>query len=125
MKVLLNYSILALLAICLNMEIAGVCDVYTNELSITSEQQFVAYESQTTQKAINAFYTYCSNMPCDIVCYASKEVPTDKFVWLDTHLFGKTNSKQDTSKKKRTQITLHYSTAPNTYYVFGLRKIVV
>lgn len=125
MKVFFKYSVLALLAICLNMEIAEAWDMYMNELPTTSEQQFVAYHVQTTRQAINKFYEHCPNMPCDLVHNTSKDVPTAKYILRAANSFGKTSLEQDTFKKNRSRISILYSSDPISYYVFGLRKIVI
>lgn len=125
MRVFFKYSVLAFLAICLNMEIAEVLDVYMNDLSTISEQQFVAYKTQTTRQAINKFYEHCPSMPCDLAHNTSKDVPTAKYILRAANSFGKTSPELDTFKKNLSHISLFYFSDPVSYYVFGLRKIVI
>ncbi|NDV84229.1 hypothetical protein D0T87_19895 [Bacteroides sp. 51] len=107
------------------MEIAEAWDMSMDELPATSEQQFVAYQVQTTRQAINKFYEHCPSMPCDLVHNTSKDVPTAKYILRATNSFGKSSPEQDTFKKNHFRISILYSSDPNSYYVFGLRKIVI
>lgn len=124
MGLLIKYSVLAILAICLNIEIAEALDAYAKDHSTTSEQQFVPYQAQTTRQAIHKFYDHCHHMPCHIV-HPSEDVPTAKYVLRITPSFGKTSPEMDTFKKDRSHISLLYFSDPISYYVFGLRKIVI
>ncbi|NDV66831.1 hypothetical protein [Bacteroides sp. 224] len=125
MKFFFKYSILVFLLICLHVEAAETWNMHVNEHSTTCEQQFIAYQAQTTRQAINNFYNHCPNMSCDLAHNTSQDVPSAKYVLRATNTFGKSNSEQDSFRKKRSGISIIYSSDPNSYYVFGLRKIVV
>lgn len=130
MKILFKYSILAVLAICLNFEIAEAWSMYANELSsaagqpIAAGQQFIAHRTPTTRQAITKFYEHCPTMSCDLV-HHSQDVPAAKYILRAIHSYGKTSPEQDILHKGNSNPSLLYLSDPISYYVFGLRKIVI
>lgn len=131
MKILLKYSILAILAIFLNMEMVEAWSVYANELSspagqpFASGQQLIAHHSTTTtRQAIHKFYEHCPTMSCDLV-HHSQDVPAAKYILRAIHSYGKTSPAQGTLIKRYLNSCLPTHSDPVSYYVFGLRKIVI
>lgn len=124
MKVLLKYSTLTLVILCLYLGLAGTFSPCHEISSITQEAQFTAHYAQNTKQAVNNFYNHCPEMPCDIVHY-SQDIPASKYIIRSIHSPGKTSAAQELVKKKRARLSLFYSSDSISYYVFGLRKIIV
>jgi len=124
MKVLIKYSTFLLVILCFNLGLAETISICSEPLCVTQEPQFTQHHTQSTRQAINNFYDHCPEMPCDIV-HHSLDVPAAKYILRSVNLSGRYAITQDFLNKKHTHLSLLYSYDPISYYVFGLRKIVI
>jgi len=123
MKVLLKYSALILVVLCLNSELTEAFNACHELSTTTQETQFIAHHTQNTRQAINHFYDHCLEMTCDII-HQHQDVPVAKSTTRHTQL-EKTSIEQIARRKKPATISHHHFNDPVAYYVFELRKITV
>jgi len=118
------YSILALVAFCINLGIAETLDACCSDSSATtSESQFVAQQEQTTSQAIQNLYEHFCRMSCDMVKNSS-DIPIAKYVLRQTRLYNG-NPELLISHKNNAHFCLYYFSDPITYYIYGQRKIII
>lgn len=127
MKTLLRYCILTLIVFCLNLGVAEALGTYiasTTSASTAPGLQFTTQYEQTTKQAISNFYDHCPEMTCDMVS-TSQDIPVAKYIIRHAHIHSKSDVNLLTSKKSGTHLSSFYFSDPVSYYIFGLKKIVI
>ncbi|WP_321333037.1 hypothetical protein [uncultured Bacteroides sp.] len=122
MRKIFKYSILIVFAVMLHSVIMKASDI----LSATPyRSECYLSQGQTNRQAIERFYHYYAELSCETIysdiCYSS-------ICKYKTHLLGSFREHQSTSPQPyytSPQSLFYDFSTPATYYIFGLRKIIV
>lgn len=124
MKQSLKYGLLIVLALLLHsvtMKAVAFVDLSTEAVQ---EECFLS-QAHPMQHAFNRFYIYYSNMPCEMGHVDMSHIPTDKSFIRHFTRFREHKAMNDSFFDYLVHPLTYSSSDPVSYYVFGLRKIIV
>ena len=125
MKQSLKFGLLLVLALLIHCVTNGTMEDICKVTSPTYRQE-KCYVSQDCpiQNALERLYNLYATQSCDMSHADVAHVPTDKSVQLLIAYFREYKSQQNTSQTHSLHIPKYFYD-PITYYIYGLRKIVI
>ena len=125
MKQNLKFGLLLVLALLIHCATNGAMEDMCKVSSPTYRQE-KCYVSQDCpiQNALERLYNLYATQSCDMSHADVAHVPTDKSVQLLIAYFREYKSQQNTSQTHSLHIPKYFYD-PITYYIYGLRKIVI
>ena len=125
MKQSLKFGLLLVLALLIHCATNGAMEDMCKVSSPTYRQE-KCYVSQDCpiQNALERLYNLYATQSCDMSHADVAHVPTDKSVQLLIAYFREYKSQQNTSQTHSLHIPKYFYD-PITYYIYGLRKIVI
>lgn len=116
---------LALLLHVITMKVAEISYLPTDEA--VQDECFISQASYSSSSgnAYGHFHFYCTTMPCEMGHADISHVPTDKSFLRSETCFRKYMLRKSLSSDISTRIDRHSLFDPLTYYVYGLRKIII
>lgn len=116
---------LALLLHVITMKVAEISYLPADEA--VQDECFISQASYSSSSgnAYGHFHFYCTTMPCEMGHADISHVPTDKSFLRSETCFRKYMLRKSLSSDISTRIDRHSLFDPLTYYVYGLRKIII
>ena len=119
MKQNLKYYIIIVLAVLLHsvtMKAANTSYIIEDP---DQEECFISQATPASRNILERFHFYCTIMPCEMGHADISHVPTDKSFIRPEMIFHK-------YRMRNNPFSVHSNQSdPLTYYVYGLRKIII
>lgn len=126
MKQSLKYCILIVLAVLLHSMVAKAAVLSCTMAEFNQEECFISQSHPaTTRNVFERFYLFCSSMPCEMGHADVSHIPTDKFLLHLVACFREHKDHHTSPSASSLLLNIHSLSDPVTYYVYGLRKIII
>lgn len=126
MKNIFGYGLLSFfIAFCYHLGVTETIAIHTDESCESYAQlQFVAQNGQNANQLTGKCYHHRQEMPCDLT-KTTQDVPAAKYIIRKTTPIGKSHPAQNDSANSLFETHAHCPPKPVSYFVFGLRKIII
>lgn len=125
MKQSLKYVLLVVMTLLLHSVATRAVDVVELSIEPVQEECFLSQASSVYNDAFEPFHIYYSDMPCEMGHTDISHVPTDKSFVKHFFRFREYKTITHYFPDHRLQLSIYSLSDPVSYYVFGLRKIIV
>lgn len=128
MKHKLKYGMVLALALLLHLITMKVADISCFPADFEAQDEcFIsqASYSPSSDNPYGHFHFYCTTMPCEMGHADISHVPTDKSFLRSETCIRKYMLRKSLSSDISIHIDTHRLFDPLTYYVYGLRKIII
>lgn len=124
MKQSLKYGLLVVLMLLLHSATMKAVNVAELPAEAVQEECFLS-QAHSVHHAFERFYIYYSDMPCELSHSDVSHIPTDKSFVRYFIRYREHRAMNDSFSDYLLHSTIHNLTDPVSYYVFGLRKIII
>lgn len=124
MKQSLKYGLILILTLLLHSLTMGAMDCTYSTTTFRQDQETLS-QDQPSQRAIECLYHFYTTQTCDMSHAAdASHIPTDRTFSKLISCFREHRSNRVQISTFSPHLSGHYSD-PITYYIYGLRKIVI
>lgn len=124
MKQSLKYGLLVVLTLLLHLATMKAVNVVDLPDEAVQEECFLSQDS-SVHYTFERFYIYYSDMPCELSHGDVSHIPTDKSVVRHFARFREHRAMNGFFSDYLLHSTIYSLSDPVSYYVFGLRKIII
>ena len=124
MKQSLKYGLLVVLLLLLHSVTMKAVNVAELPVDAVQEECFLS-QARSVRHVVERFYIYYCDMPCELSHADVSHIPTDKSVTRHFTRFREHRAMNDHSSDYLLHSTIYSLSDPVSYYVFGLRKIII
>lgn len=124
MKQSLKYGLLVVLMLLLHSVTMKAVNIAELPTEAVQEECFLS-QARSAHHLFERFYIYYSNMPCELSHADVSHIPTDKSVVRHFARFRAYKAMNHSFTDFLLHSTIYSLSDPVSYYVFGLRKIII
>lgn len=126
MRQSLKYSIVVVLVMLLHSVTMKAVDFSHTTTHLSQEECFISQaRSATAKNAFKRFHIYCATVPCEMAHTDLSHIPTDKSFLRAETICRKYKMRNTFLSDIALNLHIHSLSDPLTYYVYGLRKIIL
>lgn len=124
MKQGLKYGLLIVMALLLHSVTMKAVDAAKLSTETVQQECFLS-QADSISHAFERFYIYYSNMPCEMGHADVSHIPADKSFIIHFSRFREHKALNDFFSDYLVHPSIYSLSDPVSYYVFGLRKIII
>lgn len=120
-----KYGLLVVLALLLHSMTMKAAETLVFASADLVQEECLLTQAHPAPSAFQRFYIHYSDMPCEMSHADVSHIPTDKSFIRFVLYFRRLKARSDHFSDYLLHTSIQTSSDPVSYYVFGLRKIIV